>query len=159
MKIVVMSDTHLNKVNDHFADLCQEHCQDADLVLHLGDWVSPSVADFLEQFHLEGVAGNMDPSPIRNRFPLKKTIRAGSFRLGIIHGWGGTAHDMKSSLLNEFSDVNAILFGHTHQPFQSEENGILWFNPGSVFMGRGKLAKSLGILWVGRSLEAEIVPL
>ena len=37
MKIVVMSDTHLSKATDEFKALCSEFCDDADMLIHLGD--------------------------------------------------------------------------------------------------------------------------
>jgi predicted phosphodiesterase len=37
------------------------------------------------------------------------------------------------------------------------EDGVLWFNPGSVFMGRGVSRKSIGILRINEEIDAEIV--
>jgi putative phosphoesterase len=158
MKIVVMSDTHLNRLTAEFQSICERYCDDADLVIHLGDWVTAAIVAFMEQYPLEAVAGNMDNSIIHDRFPPKKVIRVGRFRIGITHGWG-SGSDLKNKLSQEFSNVDAIFFGHTHQPFQCEENRILWFNPGSVFFGRGNLQRTLGILHVDDSLRAEIIPL
>jgi len=158
MKIVVMSDTHLNRLTDEFKAICTKHCDDADMVIHLGDWVSSSVLDYLEQYNLEAVAGNMDNHVIHDRLPVKKVISVGGHRIGITHGWG-SASDLRKKLYTEFPGVRAILFGHTHQALQMEENGIFYFNPGSVFMGRGSIPRSLGILHIHERIQGEIVPL
>ena len=158
MKIVVMSDTHLNVLTDEFKAICKEYCDGADMVVHLGDWVSTSVLDYLEQYNLEAVAGNMDNYDIRDRLPDKKVISVGGFRIGIAHGWG-PASEVKRRLSREFSNVDAVLFGHTHLATQMEDNGVLWFNPGSVFMGRGSIPRSLGILHLNERIRGEIVPL
>lgn len=158
MKIVVMSDTHLDLVNDELQDICAYYCDGADMVIHLGDWVAASVLDYFLQYPLEAVAGNMDNYDILDRLPVKKVIQVGGRRIGIVHGWGSSV-DLRSRLHREFSNVDAILFGHTHQPLWMEENGIFWLNPGSVFTGRGTPRRSLGILHLDRGIEGEIISL
>lgn len=158
MKIVVMSDTHLDCVTDEFKTICAPYCDDADMVIHLGDWVGSTVLDYLEQYPLEAVAGNMDSYDIRGRLPAKKVLYVKNYRIGIIHGWG-SAYDLRSRLFKELPNVHAIFFGHTHQAMQVEENGVFWFNPGSVFMGRGNHRRSVGIVQIEDHLQAEIVPL
>lgn len=156
MKIIVMSDTHLNRATDEFKALCARYCDDADMVIHLGDWEKVELLNFLAQYPLEAVAGNMDDAYIVDRLPAKKIINAGNFRIGIIHGWGAPG-GIRQMIAKEFQGVDAILFGHTHQPLHILDNGVLWFNPGSVFMGRGMSRKSIGILRIGDRIDAEII--
>ncbi len=156
MKIVVMSDTHLSGTTDEFKTLCSEFCDDADMVIHLGDWDRVGMLDYLEQYPLEAVAGNMDEHPIHQRLPARKIVKAGAFRLGIAHGWGSPG-GVRQRLQQEFTGVDAVLFGHTHQPLILKENGLLWFNPGSVFLGRGALRRSIGVLRIQDEIEAEII--
>ncbi len=156
MKIVVMSDTHLKKATDEFKDLCSEFCDGADMVIHLGDLEKVEMLNYLEQYPLEAVAGNMDDLPIQQRLPARKIVKVGAFRLGIAHGWG-SPDGIRPRLKEQFPDVNAILFGHTHQPLLLHENGLLWFNPGSLFHGRGVSRRSIGILRIQETIEAEII--
>ncbi len=156
MKIVVMSDTHLGEITEGFRALCSEFCDGADMVIHLGDWDKVAVLNYLEQYPLEAVAGNMDEYQIQQRLPGQKIVKAGSFRLGIAHGWGPPG-GIRLRLKQQFTGVDAILFGHTHQPLILKENGLLWFNPGSVFLGRGALRKSIGVLRIQDEIEAEII--
>ena len=153
-----MSDTHLNHPTEEFRRICERYCGTADLVIHLGDWARSSILDFMESYPLEAVAGNMDDHAIVQRLPAKKVIRVGRFRLGIIHGWG-SSRDLRRRLAGEFADVDAVLHGHTHVPQAERDNGMLWFNPGSVFLGRGELKGSLGILHANEELWGEIIAL
>ncbi|MGV8075626.1 MAG: metallophosphoesterase family protein [Syntrophobacteraceae bacterium] len=156
MKIVVMSDTHLSRVTDEFKAICELYCKDAGMVIHLGDYAKWPVLNFLQQYPLEAVAGNMDDHKIQNLFPTKKVVSIGKYRIGIIHGYGAP-HGIRDRVAREFVNVDAILFGHTHQAMMAEENGIFWFNPGSLFMGRGSLPRSLGILYIEEPLRGEII--
>lgn len=158
MKIVVMSDTHLSQLTDEFCVVCDDYCRDADLVIHLGDVVGGSVLDYLERYPLEAVAGNMDPPAVQDRLPPTKILRLGRFRVGLAHGWGAH-HSVRARLAGLFTNVDAILFGHTHEPMQLEEDGIFWFNPGSVSLGRGTVSRSMGILRVNNTLAGEIITL
>jgi uncharacterized protein len=156
MKLVVMSDTHLSRVTNEFMAICEQYCQGADVVVHLGDLTRSVILDYLEQYPLQAVAGNMDDHSVHNRLPVKKVLQVGAFRIGLIHGWGA-AGDLRKRLRTQFTDVNAIFFGHTHQPIEIEEDGLLWFNPGSVFSGRGQSRGSLGVVHVEEQLRGEII--
>ena len=156
VKIIVMSDTHLSKATEEFKALCSEFCDDADMVIHLGDWDQVGMLNYLEHYPLEAVAGNMDDYAIQRRLPARKIVKAGPFRLGIIHGWGSHG-GIRQRLKQEFTNVDAVLFGHTHEPLIFRENGLLWFNPGALFFGPGSSRKSIGVLRIQDQIEAEII--
>lgn len=156
IKIVVMSDTHLSEPTDEFRSICSRFCEDADMVIHLGDWEKVGILNYLERYPLEAVSGNMDDYSIKQRLPARKVVRAGAFRLGITHGWG-PPDGIRQRVGEQFSGVDAVLFGHTHKPLIARENGMFWFNPGSVFLGRGNSRKSIGLLKISDKIEGEIV--
>jgi putative phosphoesterase len=156
--VVVMSDSHLYEVTPQFEALCERYCRSADLVIHLGDIMGSTVLDYLALFPLEAVCGNMDSLSIRRQLPAKKVIRLGGYRVGLIHGWGSAA-ELPESLYTEFVDVDAVLFGHTHEPLLHRSNGILWFNPGSVSSGRRGAPRSIGLLRLDTAIHADIIPL
>jgi putative phosphoesterase len=158
MKLVVMSDTHLTEVTDSFRAICEKYCHDADIVVHLGDWTRAAVLDYLEQYPLQAVAGNTDEHQVHSRLPMKRVLQVNGFRIGIIHGWG-SARDLRSRLETQFTDVDAVFFGHTHEPLHTEERGIFWFNPGSVFSGRGRIRGSMGVVHVEGRLRGEFIVL
>ncbi|HYA42191.1 MAG TPA: metallophosphoesterase family protein [Syntrophobacteraceae bacterium] len=156
MKIVVMSDTHLGKVTDEFKTLCSKFCDGADMVIHLGDWVSDEVLNYMGRYPLEAVSGNMDDYSILKRLPPRKVVKTGPFHLGIIHGWG-SPFGIRQRLSKEFTGVDAILFGHTHQPLIIRENGVLWFNPGSLLRGREPHLKTIGVLTIQDEIKADVL--
>jgi uncharacterized protein len=53
--------------------------------------------------------------------------------------------------------VDAIVFGHSHQPMSMKRDGILMFNPGSPVAGRGGQGNTYGILELGDKINAKIV--
>ncbi len=158
MKIVVMSDTHLAQPDDEFKAICSRFCEDADMVIHLGDWEKVGILNYLERYPLEGVSGNMDDYAIQRRLPARRVVQGGRFRLGITHGWGA-AQGIRQRIGEQFAGVDAILFGHTHQPLILREGRMLWFNPGSMFLGRGGCRGSIGLLKIEERIEAEIFEL
>ena len=156
IRIVVMSDTHLNEPTGEFKSICARFCDDADMVIHLGDWEKIGILNYLERYPLEAVSGNMDDYAIKQRLPARKVLKVGGFRLGITHGWG-PRDGIRQRVAEQFGSVDAVLFGHTHQPLIERESGMLWFNPGSVFLGRGNSRQSIGLLKIKDRIEGEII--
>jgi putative phosphoesterase len=156
MKIGVLSDTHLKEPHSEFKKVIEFHFRDVEKIFHAGDFVNWSVAEYLSSLkELIAVCGNMDPPDIRKAFPHKRMIELEGFRIGLIHG-GGAPYGMESRIREEFSDVHAIVYGHTHTPANHQVKNILFFNPGSPtrsFDDRG----TLGILHIGEKIEGEII--
>jgi putative phosphoesterase len=158
IKIVVMSDTHVEAATEEFRFLCSRYCEDAAMVIHLGDWERVGVLNYLERYPLEAVSGNMDDYAIKQRLPAQKVVKVGRFRLGLSHGWG-PPQGIRKRVSGQFDQVDAILFGHTHEPMIARESGLFWFNPGSVFHGRGSCPASIGLLKIQDRIEGEIIEL
>lgn len=158
MKVAVISDTHLTDVVPEFEQICHRYLKGADLVIHLGDWTDIKVFNYLLRYPLLGISGNSDGEAIRKELPPKRLVRVHGYRIGIIHGWG-SPYDLVSRLRREFIDVDVVLFGHSHIPFQMMENGVLWLNPGSVFHGRGEVERSLAFLYLEERIRVELIML
>jgi putative phosphoesterase len=156
MKIGVLSDTHLSEPHSEFRKAIETYFKDVEKILHAGDFVDLSVADYLSSLkELIAVCGNMDPSEIRKSFPRKRIIGLSGFRIGLIHG-GGPPFGMESRVRDEFEEVDAIVYGHTHTPAHHQVKNIYFFNPGSPtrsFIHR----PTLGILHIGEKIEGEII--
>ncbi len=156
MKIGVLSDTHLKEPHSEFKKVIEFHFKDVEKILHAGDFVDWSVAEYLLSLkEIIAVCGNMDPPNIRKAFPPKRVIELEGFQIGLIHG-GGSPFGIESRIREEFNDVNAIVYGHTHMPANHQVKNILFFNPGSPtrpFDDRG----TLGILHIGEKIEGEIM--
>jgi putative phosphoesterase len=156
MKIGVLSDTHLREPDSEFKKLIEFHFRDVEKILHAGDFVDWSVAEYLSSLkEFIAVSGNMDPPDIRKTFPQKRIIELMRFRIGLIHG-GGSPFGIESRVKEEFDEISAIVYGHTHTPANHQVKNILFFNPGSPtrsFIHRA----TLGILHIGDKIEGEII--
>jgi putative phosphoesterase len=156
MKFGVISDTHLRQAERSLKDLLRGPFREVEKILHAGDITELPVLDIFGEKEVLAVSGNMDGSLVRQHLPPKRTIQAGKFRIGLIHGWGGP-QGIEERIRGEFADVQCIVHGHTHLPAQIEREGILFFNPGS-FAGVGGLSRSsVGLLNVGDQIAAEII--
>ena len=156
MKIGVLSDTHLREPHPEFKRWIEYHFRDVEKIFHTGDFVDLSVAQYLSrQRELIAVFGNMDPPEIREAFPRKRVIEIGKFKIGLTHG-GGSPFGMETRVRDEFEDVDAIIYGHTHTPAHHQVKNIYFFNPGSTT--RSLIHRpTLGILHIGEKIEGEII--
>jgi hypothetical protein len=156
MKIGVLSDTHLNRVNPVLEGILVDLFADCDLLVHAGDMVSLPVYRFLQQRPIEAVQGNMDEWALRKELPEKKIITLAHFKIGVMHGWGSPL-GLEERLRREFSGIDILIYGHSHLPASHWSDGLFFFNPGSVSGSRGK--PSVGLLHLEQDLRGEIIEL
>jgi putative phosphoesterase len=156
MKIGVISDTHLREVDSRLMDIYHDYFSDVEMIIHAGDLVSTQVVDFLSQKALHVVQGNMDSREIKERFPKKRIVEAGGFRLGLIHGWG-SPFGIEGRIRSEFDDVDVIIYGHSHRPANHIDKGVLFFNPGTASVLSFSGSNSIGILDIGQRVKGNII--
>ena len=136
--------------------------KEAEWVVHCGDYVSAVVVDELRRLarHFVGVYGNADSSEVRQQLPPETTLEFEGKRIAVIHPrWGGFPDGLKEELASHFPHVDAILFGHTHEPCNLRLNGTLLFNPGQGYPSF-MVPASIGILTVSkRRLGGKILTL
>lgn len=149
MKIGVISDTHLTAVDDRFAELTRRYFSGVDVIIHAGDIVDESVFTFLSTWRLLAVLGNMDRGSLVDMLPHKRTEQLEGMRIGITHG-GGSPGRLASRVREEFraDSVDCIVFGHSHAPCVSTDQGVLIFNPGSPTDKRFAEKNTLGFLTI-----------
>ena len=142
MKIIVVSDSHRD-----FHALYNTFNQniDADLFVFLGDGLEEleDMESIFFQKEIWCVCGNCD------FFTSKNTMGVGMAEGVKILYTHGHLFDVKKSLNKlrrqaEDEQAGLVLFGHTHQPYCGEENGIWYFNPGSVSVPRGSKIPTFG---------------
>ncbi|XEC97222.1 metallophosphoesterase [Paenibacillus tarimensis] len=133
MRIIVVSDTHMHRMAKALPARLVKELQQADFIIHAGDWCDLSVADQLLKFApVDGVAGNNDGVEIRRRFGLKKTITVSDKKIGIIHGHGGRGSAEQHALESfKGEEPDCLIYGHSHVPVLKEKNGMIVLNPGS----------------------------
>ena len=130
-RILVFSDSH--GYLDHMRAVLSK--ETPDMVIHLGDCVN-DVYEMRKEFPdipFEFVKGNCDLA----QEPVEKILLIEEKKVMICHGH---MYHVKSGYLNiEYSakekQVDAVLFGHTHQAFYNNHNGVVMLNPGSIGYG------------------------
>lgn len=137
----VLSDTHLQCVEERFIKLIDEHFVNCDMVIHAGDIVNDELLKIFNK-PVYAVRGNMD---FFSHLPVKRCVKILNKNIGIIHGFGHPL-GIEERISKEFENVDCIVYGHTHTPRCEFINNILFFNPGSPFDKRYANKNSIGIL-------------
>jgi uncharacterized protein len=163
MKIGVISDTHIPERAAHIPDKILQLFSGCGMILHAGDILELPVLDELRAIcpQVKAVTGNMDSPGVRAKLADKEIITAEKIRIGLIHGWGPPQKVM-DVVAGAFAaeNVQAIVFGHSHQALCQKKDGILFFNPGSATDTVYAPFRSVGIITVdGMKIEGEIVKL
>ncbi|WP_341202224.1 metallophosphoesterase family protein [Planomicrobium okeanokoites] len=150
-KVLILSDTHIPARAKQLPKILLDACAEADLILHAGDWQNLDVFFELSAYtETIGVAGNVDPWEIVDRFGKKKIVTVENLKIGIVHG-DGTGKTTEQRAVEAFAEdkVDLIVFGHSHIPLMKEINGVTLFNPGSPTDKRRQPQYSFGLLEVG----------
>ena len=156
MRIGVLSDTHLHRSARDLRLIFDQYLAELDLIFHAGDYVSADVIDFLSRKPFHGVQGNMDLPDIKMSLPEKKVIEIAGYRIGLIHGWG-SPRGLEDRIINEFRDVDVVVYGHSHEPANHVKDGVLFFNPGTVTGFSPAGVHTFGVLECSDTLRGEIV--
>jgi len=111
---------------------------DADVVVHAGDWVSVELLDALQARAdvLVGVVGNNDGPELRARLPEVARVRLDGVRLAVVHETGAAA-GRERRCAAAYPDIDVLVFGHSHIPWDSyiardstAPTGLRLLNPG-----------------------------
>lgn len=130
MIVAVLSDTHLEYPTPGLAAAFDKYCRSADMLLHCGDCVSGETWAFLNAHPcFRAVLGNYDHPDLHGALPVRREVEAGSFRIGMAHGWGRGS--VAESVAAEFRDVDLVCYGHTHIRDWGMRDGVWVLNPGS----------------------------
>jgi putative phosphoesterase len=151
MKIGVVSDTHATSLAE-VSEKILLALAEVDLIIHAGDFVTKDVLDGLKRLgKVKAVRGNMDSNELKQILPEKELLTIEGKRIGIIHGWG-SPYGIDDRVGKMFSDVDIIVYGHSHHSQNEVKKGILFFNP-------GRARDSFGILTIGQEVSGEIIKL
>lgn len=143
MRIAVLADTHVPKRASNLPTKALDIIKQSDLLIHAGDILTGEFLDYLRRMlPVHAVLGNNDENV---DLPEKLEIEIEGVKLGVIHDSGakeGRGRRMKKL----FPNAAAVIFGHSHIPMNSVEDGILLFNPGSATDKRRQPKHTMGIL-------------
>ncbi|WP_406431631.1 metallophosphoesterase [Streptomyces sp. NBC_00631] len=133
MRLLLTSDTHLPSRAKRLPDRLLAELPRADVVLHAGDWVDEATLDLLESRsrRLIGVYGNNDGPGLRARLPEVAYAELGGLRFGVVHETGA-AQGREARCAARFPDLDVLVFGHSHIPWDTTApGGLRLLNPGS----------------------------
>lgn len=164
VRIIVIGDTHILDFNE-LPQKMLKAILSADWVIHVGDYTSKNVLNGLIKLkgpQFVGVYGNADPLSIRKQTLEKQIIEVNGKKIGITHpAVGGTYENTKIKVLRSFKDdnVDAIIYGHTHDPIIENFNGIILVNPGKGYIEKEYFGPptSFAILTLDDKIHAEII--
>ncbi len=133
MKLLLLADTHVPKRARDLPAEVWAAVDDADVVLHAGDWVDVSLLDALERraARLVAVVGNNDGPALRARLPLVARADLGGVRFAVVHETGDKA-GREARCAAAYPDADVLVFGHSHIPWDTVAGtGLRLLNPGS----------------------------
>jgi uncharacterized protein len=138
VRLLLLSDTHLPARATALQPQVWSLVDEADLVIHAGDWVDVATLDALESraARLVGVAGNNDGPELHARLGEIARVEVEGVRIAVIHETGAAAGRERrcDALFGSSSDAPAdvLVFGHSHIPWDSTTpGGLRLLNPGS----------------------------
>ena len=149
MRIGVLSDTHIHSAEEIPPEMVKTLSR-VDLIVHAGDFVGSAVFDGLQQLgEVKAVHGNVDSMKLRGLLPDRELLVVGGKKIGITHGWGGP-EGIEQRVRGLFSDVDIIIYGHSHRAKIEQIGDVLFFNPGPGY-------QSFGILTIEQDVQGEII--
>ena len=101
--------------------------QGAELIIHAGDVGDAGILDALKKIApVVVVRGNVDTAQWAEALPITAVADAGATQIYVLH-------DVKQLDLNpKTAGFSIVVSGHSHQPGQTERDGVIYINPGSA---------------------------
>lgn len=129
MRVLIISDTHGSHRN---LEKVIERTKDIDLLIHLGDTEGKEdTIEALVDCPSYIIGGNND---FFSDLPREKEFELEGRHIFITHG-----HPYCVAMGEEYlrkaakeREADIVMYGHTHRPAYSEEDGIIVLNPGSI---------------------------
>jgi putative phosphoesterase len=145
MKILVISDTHGDIENVKKILANNDECE---MVIHLGDYFRDALKlqELFPNFSYEYVYGNSDF--MIGDIPIEKIIEVEGVKIFITHGHKYSVKWDFEKLYRkaENENVQALLFGHTHEAVFENKGNYFILNPGSTCDAKGMESESYAIL-------------
>ncbi|WP_421733896.1 metallophosphoesterase family protein [Cellulomonas sp.] len=133
MRLVLLADTHVPRRARDLPEAVWEAVDDADVVVHAGDWVSDEFCDVLSRRArvMVGCHGNNDGPALHRLLPRVARADLDGVRIGVVHETGSaTGRERRCDA--EHPDLDVLVFGHSHIPWDSiTPAGLRLLNPGS----------------------------
>ncbi len=132
----ILSDTHLDAVNETFLKQCATAFAGCDTIIHAGDLTDVAILNVFKGKEIHAVCGNMCNRTTTQILPKEKLIVIAGYTIAITHG-AGPRHNIEERVFEQFPAADCIVFGHTHMAVCRNFGLTLLINPGS-FQGTGQ---------------------
>jgi uncharacterized protein len=160
MKVVVIADSHTMGMTRALPLGAWPYIESADHILHVGDVCDAALLEELKACApVTVVMGNCDGLDIKD-WGAKDDVEIdlGGVSVAMVHD-AGPKIGRRKRMRERFPSARVVVFGHSHMPFNEDEDGLLLFNPGSPTWKRQAPFPSMGILWMDDgAVEGEIFP-
>ncbi|MCT9095454.1 metallophosphoesterase family protein [Haloarchaeobius sp. HME9146] len=135
VRLAIISDTHVPSREARIPDWVRETCEQADHVVHAGDFDSPEAYETVQEFspELTAVAGNVDPPSLD--LPEVAVLELGGVTFVVTHGTGPLDgyRNRVVGTVERSADGDAVgICGHTHEVMDEPVRGVRLLNPGSA---------------------------
>jgi putative phosphoesterase len=133
MRLLLISDTHLPVRAKKLPAEVWAAVDEADVVIHAGDWVGVELLDELTERakQLIGCWGNNDGPLLRARLPEVARVTLDGLSVAVVHETG-QAKGREERCERAYPDVDLLVFGHSHIPWDTTSpRGLRLLNPGS----------------------------
>ncbi|NNJ30892.1 metallophosphoesterase family protein [Lacrimispora defluvii] len=129
--IAIISDTHGILREPVMAELDAANC-----IIHAGDIDTPTIADSVRMLgETYMVRGNNDLDWAKE-LPASISVTIEGVRFFIVHN--------RKDVPGHLSEVDVVIYGHSHKYFSEVIDGVLYLNPGSC----GKRRFNIGLTMV-----------
>jgi len=133
LRLLLISDTHWRAGGPDLPGEVWSAVDAADVVVHAGDWGGVGLLDAIGRRarRLVTCSGNIDGPEVRARVPEVALATVAGTRLAVVHDTG-PASGREERMDARFDDVDVLVFGHSHIPWDSTTpRGMRLLNPGS----------------------------
>lgn len=145
-KVLIVSDSHGS--TEVLEEIARRHSKEVDLMIHCGDSElsekDPAIVNY------RAVKGNCD---FYGKFPDQEVHDINGRKILVTHGH---LYSVKSTLVNlyykaEEEEADIVCFGHSHALSAEMVGDVLFINPGSIKLPRGRIEKTYVLLDLDRN--------
>jgi putative phosphoesterase len=160
-RMLLLADTHVPKRAKRLPDVVLRAVDEADIVVHAGDWVDLATLELLESRSrlFRGVYGNNDGPELRAHLPEVARFTVEEVDIAVIHETGAAAR-REQRVDEAFPGIDLLIFGHSHIPWDTVSPvGMRLLNPGSpTDRRRQPVCTMMTVSIDGASIETTLVP-
>jgi len=160
--LLLIADTHVPARARRLPDSVLRAIDEADIVVHAGDWIDVATLDLLESRArlLVGVYGNNDGPPLRDRLPEIARFTVEDVDVAVVHETGQKQR-REERMDADFPGVDLLVFGHSHIPWDTvAPSGMRLLNPGSpTDRRRQPVCTMMTVAIDGSRIDATLVPI